>query len=415
MRKIRIAAIALVTAIFLTSCKAAEPVQAPVLMDDTWYVMTESSILMLCEVDESQKEYIEAIKSLKGDNHSVELAIEKLKSMEQTVEVKNALGIGAICLGKYEEAESYLDSALELAEDDLQKICILSNQIHVIKIVDDGLLYISAKDKYALLMEKKISDPIRNLVLHTNWALLDEKINTDKNPVDKIITVLEKLLKEEKDLLGSNQMIGVVNYKNLGDIYIISEVDIQKGIDYLNKAKKLNEETCQNPALEIALLSSQSDAYELRKDYDLALGSIAEWKEKGETFYNQGHPDLFKIYLSEGLAFYRSGRYDESIACFETLIKETKSNSYDSGTVSFNLGLAYYKKNEMKKALEYFTKSYCIFSTYEEDVEQGNIGSARDAMQRIYEEGGYSEATPDFDKWVEEQIVLYGEETISTK
>lgn len=405
MKKIRIAAAMLVTAIFLISCITPEPVQEVTLMDDTWYVITHPEILMLCKTDNSQKEYIDAIKLLKGDSHSVEAGIEKLKSMKRTVEINNALGIGEICLAEYEKAAVYLDTAFEMAETDSQRICILNNQIQAIQEMDGNPWGTSAKDKYNVLMGVNVSDPIQNLVLRSNMMLYDSNIDSVKNPDDKAISALEKLLKEEKSLLGSNQMVGILNYIQLASIYIDCEIDIQKGIDYLNLATKLNAETYQYPVIDISVSASLSDAYSLLGEYDQALEYISKWEEDGENYYIAGHPDLITAYLTKGATLYRAKRYDEAINCFEKLIIQTGEDTYDSGTACFNLGLVYYKKENMEKAVEYFAKSYCIFSIYE---GKEDINDAKNMLWRIYEEGGYGDINPDFDKWMEEQISQYG-------
>lgn len=196
-------------------------------------------------------------------------------------------------------------------------------------------------------------------------------------------------------------MIGILNYIQLASIYITCEVDIQKGIEYLQLATKLNMETYQYPALDISVSASLSDAYKRYEEYDQALESIYKWKEVGERYYIQGHPHLLLAYLSGGLTLYKAQRYDDAITCFEDLIMKMEKNSYDSGTVYFNLGLVYNKKEDMEKSVEYFTKSYCIYSLYE---DKGDLGDAKGMMKRLYEKGGYSETFPDFDIWMEEQI-----------
>lgn len=403
MKKIKLVVVIIVMAIFLIACK---PVQEATLMDDTWYVMTETDILMLCETDESQKEYLEAIKLLKGDSHSVEAAIEKLKSMEQTVEVKNALGIGAVCLAKFEEAEKYFNSAYEMAEKDSHIISILNNQIYIINCLDKELWSAPAMDKYNILSEKEISNPIQALIVSSNWLMFEEKIDTVEDPAAILISGLEKLLKKEKNILGSNQMVGIFNYLRLASLYIEMEIDIQKGIDYLNEAMKLNAETYRHPIIDIAVYGNLSDVYASQKEYDRSLEYSDKCIEKEEAFYIEGHPYLIGAYLSKGLTLYRAGRYDDAIDSYEKTIQKMEPNDVDLGTACINMGLSYYKKGEMEKAIEYFTKSYGMYSA--NGAQQEYIDMAKDMLQRMYDEGGYSEKAPDFDKWMQEQIQKYG-------
>lgn len=121
---------------FLTGCKMnisaemSEPEslseRSVPLMDDTYYVADVSGILMLCKEDENM-EYRNNIQLLKGDRESVEEAIKKLKSMEQTVAVKNAIGAGYIRLVRCEEAREILEQALSISGKDSEQACILSN------------------------------------------------------------------------------------------------------------------------------------------------------------------------------------------------------------------------------------------------------------------------------------------------
>lgn len=404
----------LISAMLLISCKTVEPTQEPVSMDATWYVMTEENILMLCETDDNQTEYIEAIKLLQGDSNSVKAAIEKLKSMEQTAETQNAIGIGYLCFAKHEEAEEYLKLAFEMAKEDSQKICIINNQILCYQGVDRDIFSESAINKYNSLAEIEILDPIQNLVLRSNLLFLDlrkeAKGKAIEKPADVGIAAMEELISKEKELLGSNQMIGMLNYIVLASLYIDSGIDIQKGIDYLNTVLTLNEEHYQYTTMDMAAYRNLADAYLERKEYDQAIEFRSKRIELGESFYIEGHPNLQQAYLLKGGTLYKAERYDEAIVCYEDLIKQFEPDSTDSGTIRYNLGLAYFKKGEMEKAIEYFTTAYHILSRDEENQQFTN--NAKYKLQEIYDEGGYSENSPDFDIWMEEQIAEYGNDNI---
>ena len=73
------------------------------LADDTWYIVDNNWILMLCEV------------------------IEQLQGMKRESKSEDALGVAYLCLRKFDDAERHLKAALDLTVTEEEKACALTN------------------------------------------------------------------------------------------------------------------------------------------------------------------------------------------------------------------------------------------------------------------------------------------------
>ncbi|RFZ76338.1 hypothetical protein DS742_24210, partial [Lacrimispora amygdalina] len=195
----------LILMIFLVGCnKKIE--KSPV--DDTYYIMDDYGILILCEETE-QESYKKVIAQLKGNTDNIESAVSELKQMNQSVNIKNALGIAYLRLRQFDISLDYFNKALEMANNEEEKACILNN-------VAECKYYLENKAEVSSnLIEasvKQVNNPIIKLVIKSN--LLADELN-EKEEFEKTIIDAKKLLKEEKVILGSNQFIGIFNNKKL--------------------------------------------------------------------------------------------------------------------------------------------------------------------------------------------------------
>jgi Flp pilus assembly protein TadD len=132
--------------------------------------------------------------------------------MDQTVDVKNAMGVAFLRLRKFEEANQYSQMALSLAKETEDKACILSNMSEVMMYTGD---FESAEKYMETALNQETGDSVEQLVLRSNMAAINSTENKDN--LQKAIE-LKKLLKEEKRICNSNQFVGIFNYKTLAYI-----------------------------------------------------------------------------------------------------------------------------------------------------------------------------------------------------
>ena len=167
------------------------------LMDVTFYVADLSGLLMLCKEDENM-EYRNNIQLLKGDRESVEEAIKKLKSMEQTVAVKNAIGVGYIRLVRCEEAREILEQALSISGKDSEQACILSNLANLCLIGREDFTQKRMSLRYEQAIEKE-QDPQNRLIIRLNRICCGPAAFLNKkDPTGAAVNEFKQLLEEEK-------------------------------------------------------------------------------------------------------------------------------------------------------------------------------------------------------------------------
>ena len=84
-----------IISILLTGCHK----KMVTLADDTWYIVDNNWILMLCEAAE-QENYKCIVKQLKGNGNVLKSVIAQLQEMEHDAKTENALGVAYLRLRK---------------------------------------------------------------------------------------------------------------------------------------------------------------------------------------------------------------------------------------------------------------------------------------------------------------------------
>ncbi len=86
--------------ILLTGCHK----RTVTLADDTWYIVDNNWILMLCEEAE-QENHKGLVTQLKGNGDVLKSVIEQLQGMEHDAKKENASGVAYLRLRKFEDAK----------------------------------------------------------------------------------------------------------------------------------------------------------------------------------------------------------------------------------------------------------------------------------------------------------------------
>lgn len=387
MRYFKHILLALIAIILITACSKKEDKQ----IDDTRYIVDNYAILMLCKLPE-QESYRSLMTLLKGNEDSVIEAINTLQEMDQTVDVKNAMGVAYLRLRKFEEANENFQMALNLAESGEEKACILSNMSEVMMYTGD---FDSAEKYMEMALKQEVSDSIEQLILRSNMAAIDSL--EDMNNLQKAIE-LKKLLKEEKRICNSNQFISIFNYKTLAYTCYL-DGNMKKCQFYINKALELNLKIYQYTNIDAILyknLSLMYTSYDLNKALDYSNKSI----EVLEKWQKQDHYDLLDLHEVRGNIFLNLKNKEKALEDYQYVLKYCPPY-HDLAAVSFyNIANVYEYSSDEELAIESYSKAYYIWN------RQGWKDSNKEietALKQIYN-NRQNKVGDSFEIWFNKQI-----------
>lgn len=387
MRYFKHIILTIIVIIMITACSKKEDI----LIDETRYIVDNYTILMLCKVPE-QEPYRSLMTLLKGNEDSVKKAINILKEMDQTVDVKNAMGVAFLRLRKFEEANQNFQMALNLAIVTEDKACILSNMSEVMMYAGD---FESAEKYMETALNQETGDSVEQLVLRSNMAAINSTENKDN--LQKAIE-LKKLLKEEKRICNSNQFVGIFNYKTLAYTCYL-DGNMKKCQFYINKALQLNHKTYQYTNIDAILyknLSLMYTSYDLNKALDYSNKSI----EILEKWQKQEHYDLLDLHEVRGNIYLNLKNNKKALEDYQYVLKYC-TPYHDLAAVSFyNIANVYEFSNDEELAIESYSKAYYIWKRQEwkdlnEDIEA--------ALKQIYN-NRQDKVSDGFEIWFNKQV-----------
>ena len=357
------------------------------LMDDTHYVADVYEILMLCKGDEDPG-YRENIRLLKGDRASVEKAIEGLLDMEQTPAVMNAIGVGYMRLDQFEDVKGILNKALGMA-DEIDSVCILNNLGSAHFLETEDIINDTIGNEYDLALEKT-SVPIDRIILRTNQLGYGPFVYLGDDDWEKTMTEdIDRLLKEEKELLGSNQVAGIYNYLTLA-MYDLADGQVEA----LDKALGLNGDQHRYRAVDIVAYSGLTGCYHQEGDIGRALMYADKYIEAVEGFLVEADPSRIAAYFGKGVLLVREKRYDEALQCMSPLLELEGCGSDQKALLYLRCGEAYYGKGDPSKAEEMVEKAYDFFDLYEK--EEGDSDWDIDEMLKQHDNADYNEGDQEY-------------------
>lgn len=339
------------------------------LVDDTWYILGEYTILMLCERPE-QDSFKDLMVKLKGNGDSLNEAINMLEEMEQTPAVKNALGVAYLRLRNFNEAEKELLEALNMAESDKDKVCILTNLAEVMLFEDDT---VSAENYTEEALKLSEDNPLKKLVLESNLTSISLSHKT--KPIEEIAKI-KALLKKERKLLGSNQFVGIFNYETLA-YACYYENNINRCEYYIKKAVALNKNTYQYVYIDAYLFKRMALMYEDFKDgSDKAIDYISKAIDLLEDWQNPDHYDLLASYEIRG-TFYTNmmlPNRDLAIKDFQYVLDHCPPYHELAAASYYNLAKTYFYYENASLITDLYAKAYYLWqlegwSDLNQDIE----------------------------------------------
>jgi len=362
--------------------------------DDTLYIVDTCQILLLCESGMADTEYLESLPELKGNGADIKAVVESLNELESSIEIKNAMGVAYIRLREYNKAQEILETALQDAQTEEQKACIITN------LAATNSLRGFDEEAYELLVlakQKKLDNPIKQLVLESNLHRANLK---QSNSIVRDIAEVKTLLKKERQLLGSNQFIGIYNYTTLG-LACFKDDQYKKSKEYMNMAIELNDALYQYKfvaAERYRMLAEINMNY--KDDVERAFECINNAIELLEDWEEKEHRDLIQLYLSRGRMYYAIDQEKEAMNDFEIALARCKPMHELAANSYFNIGWLDYEKRRDIPAAKNLMKAYYIWNELEITEFQDLI---RETLETIYHRSEKSDVIS-FEEWFQDLL-----------
>jgi tetratricopeptide (TPR) repeat protein len=375
--------------VLMTSCSKKQMK----LIDDTWYIIDDYAILMLIKTSE-QDSYKDLMVQLKGNGESLKETIETLREIEQDVSIKNALGIGYLRLRMFQKAYSSFQEALNIVNSNEDRACLLSNLSEVMWYQEKPE---SARNYLEEALKMEIEDPLKKLILQSNLEAME--LSNKDNYVHEI-AVIKDLIKQERRIIGSNQFVGIFNYKTLG--YACYLTGNMKRCDYyINKAFDLNHKSYQYVYIDAGLYKILSQMYST-VDLNKALDYVNENIELLEKWQIGDHYDLLDLYELRGNIYLNLHQFKEHLAIkdYEYVLEQCLPYNDLAAVSYYNLAYAYDYLGDENRVIESYARAYYIWNR--EGYEDSNQ-EIEEALRKIYEK--QINKSDDYESWYQTQII----------
>lgn len=375
-------------------------------IDDSRYIVDKQMILILCEDLEAGSEYTDILNSLKGNGDKVLAAMEQLKGLNPTVAVKNAIGVANILLRNTDEAELYLQEALQETENPTEKAILLSNlaaarfyRDQYIKQYDAAVVVINeAVEEY----QKDNTDMVLRMVLESNQI----RINMMKDypqPMIKHVRRLKNLLKEERKEFGANQFIGMLNLQSLGMACHCDGEETARSLDYMEEAINLNHKLYQYVFFDIHMYNNIADMYYFIPDsMEKELEYLNRCIELLDEWQSDWHYDRLQVYSKRGQSYCSMGELEKSAEDFNLVIEQRKQEDDLVAMSYYYLGQIELMEHHMPEpALDYMLRGFGIWQRYN---RPNGLQAMKTSIQNIYDCYGYEKENPNFESWLTERV-----------
>lgn len=386
----------------LTDLSAYIPNKAVIYMLAGYELIADDNTSIYFSIKEGR--YEEAICELQNVMRS------KMDTTERNV-YKNALAVAYSIIGEWEKAYGLfkdIEETLEGNEYNL-KYSILNNM----GITCVYLIYISGEhtretaDNYfkQALEAATEESSYDNLIIRTNRTKAQQMfLNVDDEMLEVIKKEIFLIMEQEKERIGSHQLISLINYANLGNIYN-AEGECLKAEKLFRKALKLKEKLAGD---EYILRIAEASLYDQLGIVYMNQGEnekAAEVIEKALLLYQKGDetPPIFlsDCYTNIGVVYRRLGNSEKGIECL-TKALECNPPSYSRSLVYRNMSSNYYLRNDLEKGIAYRLKAYKI-------LEEGGFDypvyyETKDELERMYDQSIDIDKSEGFDIWLENQM-----------
>lgn len=393
----------------MTGCKKQEIQE----IDDARYIVDLQMILILCEDPEAGTEYADALKGLKGNGDEVLASIKLLKGLEQTVAVKNAIGVANNLLRKPYEAESYFQDALLETKNSTDRAILLSNlaeakyyqKQHAKQFDIAASLINEAVEEY----QKVNTDRVLRMTLESNQLRLNMMmVKSSQQSIVKYVSRIKEILKEERKQFGANQFIGMYNFQSMGLACHYDQVSEKRKLAYMEKSLDINKRFYNYVFFDINMYNLISDMYYQNGSFEKNVEYRNKCIELMDEWQSKWHYNRLQAYVKRIESNYMAGELDKLLEDCQVVLEQSEEDTDLVAISYFYLGQIYLmQEKEPKESLDCFLRAFCIWYEYDRPDELQMI---KTSIQNIYRRYEYEKENPDFENWFDEKIKTMHEE-----
>lgn len=364
------------------------------------YLLERTNIFLLPEAKESNERYEAGIRHLWDAEYAEALSIfEELTGEEETAEKLNGLAITHHYLGNYTAAEENMQKAIELAENEQQKI-VLTNNMGVVqaalKKLDDSDQYYREAAEMQLERWREEDSTLIEACIKINQ--IANVANRGEGGGEKrfveLRNAIEKWPKKDQLLFSFlDAQIISINFNSIG-------VETAKGDMRKDMSIFMDVLSAEHPQVTFLL----DDIAFMTDEWDEAIEQYKIVIDKYEKQLGKKHPYTAKAYYNMGVCYDEKTESGKAKECYEHALDIY--NSITTGpTESYlpysGLGLYYWNQKQPEEALKYLIKAYQSLLK-NNPYHKPRLEKAVASIKVVYVYLGMEE--DNFDKWLEEQM-----------
>ena len=191
------------------------------------------------------------------------------------------------------------------------------------------------------------------------------------------------------------------SFLNLKGIIYHENAELNKAIDTLNKALKLNESANYLAGLRHNYTNLGSVYFSL-SDYQKAIDLFIKAQRINEKLKMED--DNAPIYINIALVFIEMGKLDKAYQYAEKSYNIFKklNDEFSIGNSYLIMGRIFYRKKDLNKSLQFYQKAHEIFKKYNYSGELGNINI--NIANIYYAQRNFTEALRIYKKVIDDKI-----------
>lgn len=393
-------------------------------IDTTPYFTDELFIYILSGDDFMKEEANQAYENLyKGDFKTAATVFEqRLKEMDeiQTREyiwLSNALAIAYAIMDETEQAFEVMNKAVVIAEEDGADSLTLAALYNNKGNIENRMARLSPKIKRQDSLEcfLKATEYARNygdnkyleMVIRTNKALVKglSVMSIHDAELDSMAEEMSEIVEQEREFLGTSQMLSVFNYKNLGTIYQRQEKYKKAEKSYTKALEIYNNLAEVDTNIELVKAGIHHEIArcymvwgkpeKAEEEYDITISLY----ESNRT-YLKGN--LRTVYVNKGMNCRRLGLYDEGMDYLEKGLELSSPNSQDEGIIYMNMASNLFDRGMYEECVPLELKAYKIMVDYNQPIQEDVKKSLKAIYYRVTDVPEQIETS--FEEWLEKKM-----------
>ncbi len=318
---------------------------------------------------------------------------QSLNLPEERIKAYNNLGLADTERSNFEQAISYYEQALDLAENPAVPSHIYARVLgNMGSVYDDMGKYDQALDYYTqginLLDRSESKKHKEQLAKLYNYIGITYR---KKGQFDKALQFYHQELQINTGLYGEGHPAVAGGYNNIGGIYYYRG-DFGEAILYFKKAVASTELIFGNTHPRVGLIYNNIGAvYYEQGDYSKSVEYLKKSAEIKRQSQGENHPDLALTLNNIGSIYTEMGKYDMAVDYLQQSLeirKETLGETHPILSNNYNaLGSLYVNTGDVKSAITHFQRSLDI-TLKTRSSGHPYAAEARTKLARAYRENG---------------------------